>query len=118
MIVKRLNERMEQDSDEVELTELQEAWRTKHPGRLWYLSDGAPPMEEVLLESAKQHFMEQGLFPEEVHFNDLDDPENMADFDRIESNRNGPITNEEFERWNREDPILRAGAEARARGEE
>ena len=57
---------------ETELDELEEAWRTKNPNRLWNMNhNGAPPFSEVFTEEAKQHYISQGVHPDDLNWDDI-----------------------------------------------
>ena len=52
--------------------ELEEAWRTKWPDHLWNTNhDGVPPFSEVLTNEAKQHYISQGIHPDQLEWNDI-----------------------------------------------
>ena len=94
--MKRLNEEVAVDIDEVQLAELEEAWRTKDPGHMWLTDrDGPPPLNEILTNDAKQEYINEGMYPEEVNLWELTvDDVNWDRFDPMEND--GPVDHDEM----------------------
>lgn len=94
-------------------TELEEAWRTKKPGKIWNIdNDGVPPWSEILTEEAKHRFMEQGMFPEDVTHADVEYDDWRHDKWDPDEGKMPPGWADELYRT---DPILAAGQRRRER---
>ena len=88
---------------ETELDELEEAWRTKHPNRLWNTNrDGAPPFSEVMTEEAKQHYIERGVHPDDLEWDWRKIPSEFLDESRLDPNEDGEDLDDETIEFMRE----------------
>ena len=111
---------MEQLNEYAMRNELEEAWKCRYPDKIWYLGQVRCredlPLSEIVTEEARQRFIDQGLFPEEVTWDTHAETRTIVDASKLSMDDVKSIPKEELDRWYREDPILRAGVEARARG--
>lgn len=88
--MKRLNEELTYDIDHelVDQAELELAWECHYPDHIWNIDHGEkPPLNELVTEAARQRFINEGIFPDELNVLDMNPDDIIPNkFDRSDSN--------------------------------
>ena len=101
MIMEHLNEDMtaHAEIDEVELVELNEAWRSDFPAGTKFNWNEDVHFKEFLTEEAKRKFISRGIYPHEVKMEDCPNEYFSSDSMDLESVRGSSMSLEDKKRF-------------------